>query len=82
MTDPVMSQSAPRPAATLWALRLAGVAAAAAVWLAMGAAEGVLPDARWVAAIATLMAIWWMTEAIPLAVTSLLPIVIVPAVTG
>ena len=77
-----MSQSAPRPAATLWALRLAGVAAAAAVWLAMGAAEGVLPDARWVAAIATLMAIWWMTEAIPLAVTSLLPIVIVPAVTG
>jgi sodium-dependent dicarboxylate transporter 2/3/5 len=34
-----------------------------------------------VAAIATLMAVWWMTEAIPLAATSLLPIVLIPMLT-
>lgn len=39
-------------------------------------------DARAVAAIATLMAFWWMTEAIPLAATSLLPIVLIPALTA
>jgi solute carrier family 13 (sodium-dependent dicarboxylate transporter), member 2/3/5 len=30
-----------------------------------------------IAAIGALMAIWWMTEAIPLSVTSLLPIVLI-----
>lgn len=39
-------------------------------------------DARIVAAIATLMAVWWMSEAIPLAATSLLPIVLIPALTA
>jgi sodium-dependent dicarboxylate transporter 2/3/5 len=39
-------------------------------------------DARFVAAIAGLMAVWWMTEAIPLAATSLLPIVLIPLLTG
>ena len=38
-------------------------------------------DARAVAAIGTLMAVWWTTEAIPLAATSLLPIVLMPMVT-
>lgn len=31
------------------------------------------------AAVAVLMAIWWVTEAVPLAVTSLLPVVLLPA---
>lgn len=35
-------------------------------------------EARATAAIATLMAIWWMTEAIPLPATALLPIVLFP----
>lgn len=35
-------------------------------------------DARAVAATALLMAIWWMTEALPLPATSLLPIVVFP----
>jgi sodium-dependent dicarboxylate transporter 2/3/5 len=70
-----------RSAPTLWGLRAFGVAAALLVWLAMGRAEGLSPDARWVAAVATLMAVWWMTEAIPLAATSLLPIVLIPALT-
>ncbi len=54
--------------------------AAALVYLALGSAE-MGGDARWVAAIATLMAIWWMSEAIPLAATSLLPIVLIPMLT-
>ncbi len=70
-----------RSAALIWGVCVLGLAAAATVWLALGGAEGLPPDARWVAAIATLMAIWWMTEAIPLAATSLLPIVLVPALT-
>ncbi|WP_298468738.1 DASS family sodium-coupled anion symporter [uncultured Erythrobacter sp.] len=53
---------------------------ASAVYALLGSAE--MPgDARFVAAIAALMAVWWMTEAIPLAVTSLLPIVLIPPLT-
>lgn len=38
-----------------------------------------VPEAGWaVAALAALMAIWWMTEAVPLAVTALLPVVLLP----
>ena len=70
-----------RPARLVWALRLLGLAAAFAVWLALAGAEGMSPAARWVAAIGTLMALWWMTEAVPLSITSLLPIVLLPMVT-
>jgi solute carrier family 13 (sodium-dependent dicarboxylate transporter), member 2/3/5 len=70
-----------RSSRLIWALRALGLVAALLVWLAMGRAEGVSDDARWVAAIVTLMAIWWMTEAIPLAVTALLPIVLIPMLT-
>jgi solute carrier family 13 (sodium-dependent dicarboxylate transporter), member 2/3/5 len=66
----------------IWLLRALGPAGALVVWAAMGGAHGVSPDARWVAAIATLMAIWWMTEAVPLAATSLLPIVLIPMLTA
>src|SRR5690606_21908344 len=72
----------PRPASRTWFFRLLGPAAAVLVWWLLGASEGLTPDARWVAAIAVLMALWWMTEAIPLAATSLLPIVLLPALTG
>ena len=71
-----------RSAKMIWGLRALGLIAALAVWLALGAAEGLSPDARWVATIATLMAVWWMTEAIPLSATSLLPIVLIPMLTG
>lgn len=36
------------------------------------------PQAQHLFAIAVLMAVWWMTEALPLAVTSLLPLVLYP----
>lgn len=62
----------------VWALRAAGLIAAGIVWLLLGAAGGLSEEGRWVAAVAILMAIWWTTEAVPLAVTSLLPIVLIP----
>jgi solute carrier family 13 (sodium-dependent dicarboxylate transporter), member 2/3/5 len=70
-----------RSARTVWGLRAFGLGAALLVWLLMGRSEGLSPDARWVAAVGTLMAIWWMTEAIPLSATSLLPIVLIPMLT-
>lgn len=70
-----------RTARLIWALRLCGLVAAAITWIALGGVSDLSADARWVAAIATLMAVWWMTEAIPLAATSLLPIVLIPLFT-
>ena len=67
---------------TLWGTRIAGLVAALAVWLALGNSPDIAPDARMVAAVGTLMAIWWMTEAVPLSVTSLLPLVLIPMLTA
>jgi len=36
------------------------------------------PQLTIMAAIAVLMAVWWITEAIPLSVTSLIPLVLFP----
>lgn len=69
----------PRPAARVWAFRGAGLALAGLAWLALGGAEGLTPQARLVAAVGVLMATWWMTEAIPLSATALVPIVAFPA---
>lgn len=66
---------------TTWVLRALGLIMAALVWILLGAAEGLSADARAVAAVGTLMAVWWMTEAVPLPATSLLPIVLLPALT-
>ena len=46
--------------------------------LVMPAPEGMEPGAMRVAAIALLMAVWWITEPIPIAATSLLPIALYP----
>ncbi len=40
--------------------------------------EGMTPEARKAAAVAALMATWWITEALPIAATSLLPIALYP----
>lgn len=53
-----------------------GPLAAISVWLSVE-----LPEpgaARAVAAVATLMIVWWVTEPVPLAVTALLPVVLLP----
>ncbi|MFB2530570.1 SLC13 family permease [Paracoccus sp. p3-h83] len=70
-----------RSPARLWALRLLGLAVAGLVWLLLGQSAEMSQDARTVAAIGTLMAVWWMTEAIPLSATALLPIFVIPALT-
>lgn len=70
-----------RSAKVIWGLRAFGLLMALLVWLAMGQAEGLSSDARWVATIGTLMAVWWMSEAIPLSATALLPIVLIPMLT-
>lgn len=56
-----------------------GPAAAGAVWfLAPVGQGGLTPGGRATAAVAVLMAVWWVAETLPLAVTSLLPIVLLP----
>jgi sodium-dependent dicarboxylate transporter 2/3/5 len=61
--------------------RLAGIFGGSALFatmLVLPPPEG-LESAAWrVAALAALMAIWWMTEAIPVAATALLPIALFP----
>ncbi len=48
------------------------------IMLLTGAPDG-LPDKAWMtASIGILMAVWWATEAVPIAVTALLPIVLFP----
>lgn len=46
--------------------------------LLMPLPTGMSPEAARVAAVATLMAVWWLTEAIPVPATALLPIVLFP----
>ena len=60
--------------------RLGGPVLALAVYLLLpdGGGAGLSPEARATAGIGTLMAVWWMTEALPLPATSLLPIVLFP----
>ena len=56
----------------------AGIAAALVILLLpFGGADGVA--AQRTAAVAALMAVWWITEAIPLAATALLPLALFPA---
>ena len=57
----------------------AGPTAALAVFVLLQLfARSLNPLAAVTAAVGTLMAIWWMTEAVPLAITSLLPLVLFP----
>jgi solute carrier family 13 (sodium-dependent dicarboxylate transporter), member 2/3/5 len=73
-------RATPRPARTTWTFRLLGLAVAAVIYLLLGTAD-LSADARVVAAVGALMAVWWMTEAVPLSATSLLPIVAFPMLT-
>lgn len=79
--DPPQGGETPRSSGRAWTLRALGLAAALLVYALLGGSQ-LSHDARVVAAVATLMALWWMTEAIPLSVTSLLPIIVFPVLTN
>ncbi|MBU0723378.1 MAG: DASS family sodium-coupled anion symporter [Alphaproteobacteria bacterium] len=49
-----------------------------AVLLLLPAPDGLPPEAQKVAALTLLMAIWWITEAIPIPATALLPLILLP----
>lgn len=79
----VREPEAPGPASSpgrSWSLRGLGLVLAILVYFLLAGSD-LSDDARTVAAVGTLMAVWWMTEAIPLSVTSLLPIVLLPVLT-
>ncbi|GAB2758808.1 DASS family sodium-coupled anion symporter [Nocardioides salsibiostraticola] len=71
----------PRPARSIWGFRMLGVGLALIVYFVLAGAD-LSSDGRVVAAVATLMAVWWMSEAIPLSATALLPIVLLTPLTG
>jgi sodium-dependent dicarboxylate transporter 2/3/5 len=60
------------------ALGLAGGLTAFVLMLLAPAPEGMTPDAWRTAALAVLMATWWITEAIPVYATGLLPLALLP----
>ena len=57
-----------------------GPAAAVVVYLSLGSAQGLSDSGRGVSALGVLMAIWWLTEAIPIPATALLPVAVLPLV--
>jgi len=59
---------------------LVGGVVAFAVVLALCLQAELTPGASWTAAVTALCAVWWVTEPIPIPVTSLLPFVIFPLV--
>lgn len=71
---------APQASGRTWLFRGLGLGVALLVYLLLGGAD-LSADARIVATVGALMAVWWMTEAMPLSVTSLLPIVLFPLLT-
>ena len=50
----------------------------AAIMLASPAPGGLSQQGWWIAAVGLWMAVWWMTEALPLAATALLPLILFP----
>jgi sodium-dependent dicarboxylate transporter 2/3/5 len=60
--------------------RLAALAAGPLAYLLLMrlAPDGLLPDQREVLGVAAWMVLWWLLEPVPLAVTSLLPVVLLP----
>ena len=63
-----------------WGPVALGPAAGGLIWL-LPAPEGMPPAAHAVAGLAAWMAVWWLTAILPLAVTALLPLALLPLIT-
>ncbi len=61
-----------------WIGRALGPVVAVGVYALLAPAETLPAAGRMTAAVAALMAVWWMTEAMPLPATSMLPVVLFP----
>jgi solute carrier family 13 (sodium-dependent dicarboxylate transporter), member 2/3/5 len=64
-----------------WGPVVAGPAIGALVWI-LPAPAGMPPAAHAVAGLAAWMAVWWLTAVLPLAVTALLPLLLLPLLTS
>ncbi len=58
--------------------RIIGPLLAVLIYSYLSSVDTLTAEAAKTGAIATLMAVWWMTEAVPLPVTSLLPLILFP----
>ena len=61
-----------------WIGLVAGPTVAVLAYLLLQPGGDLTEEGRRVAAITVLMAIWWLTEALPLAATALVPVAILP----
>jgi sodium-dependent dicarboxylate transporter 2/3/5 len=77
MADPPTPQLAEAPPLAARIGLVAGPVLAVLVFFLLPA-EGLSPAARACGGVATLMAVWWMTEALPLEATALLPLILLP----
>lgn len=66
------------PSTRIWIGRALGPVLALAAYFAIPDDPGLTSEGRATAALVILMAIWWMTEALPLAATALIPLVALP----
>ncbi len=81
MNDPVILPSVDDPAPSLslrYALLLLAPLAALALWQ-LSPPAGMPREAWLVSCMALVMVTWWVTETLPLAVTALIPLIILPA---
>ncbi|WP_278314722.1 SLC13 family permease [Lolliginicoccus levis] len=76
-STPSVTQVTPSPG-RLWAGRFGGPALALITYFAIPDHPDLSVAGRTVAAVAVLMAVWWMTESLPLPATALVPIVAFP----